>query len=419
MVRRLVLTYTSVLGPAYGSLVSSMILLAAPLVLLGAISPIAIRLLLNDSGRAGAVAGGVFCLSTVGSVAGAILTGFLLAPLVGTRFLVQGLACLLALYGGFGIWGIRAGVGAAAVLAAGFGFLPRSGPLPADGSVVFSKESLYGQITIVDFNRSRYLLISGGINSGISLESSDSVLDYINFLNLATFWRPSPERSLLVGLGGGDLAKELERYQGIRSDVIELDPLVAQVAQSHFGYRPSGFLWIADARSQIQKLEPSLYDLVVIDAFNSDRQPPHLATKEFFEETKRVMAKGAILALNTTGYTKEEKITAWECLYKTLASEFSYVRAFALNEDSARIANIIFFASDEPIKKLRPLNRLPAPVEKAIAQGLANEIRPDSVRLAQASVFSDDFPALDLWTAPAMLEIRRRMIRNNASILLN
>jgi predicted membrane-bound spermidine synthase len=59
-----------------------------PSLLLGMVPPMAVRLLLNDPGRAGTVAGRVYAASTVGSLAGTLLTGFVLLAWVGTRAIV-------------------------------------------------------------------------------------------------------------------------------------------------------------------------------------------------------------------------------------------------------------------------------------------------------------------------------------------
>jgi predicted membrane-bound spermidine synthase len=59
-----------------------------PSLLLGMVPPMAVRLLLNDLGRAGTVAGRVYAASTVGSLAGTLLTGFVLLAWVGTRAIV-------------------------------------------------------------------------------------------------------------------------------------------------------------------------------------------------------------------------------------------------------------------------------------------------------------------------------------------
>ncbi|MBF0294272.1 MAG: fused MFS/spermidine synthase [Magnetococcales bacterium] len=64
--------------PRYGALASSLVLFFLPITISGAISPYAIRLLVDGQGTSGQVAGMVFFISTFGSTAGTLLTSFYL-----------------------------------------------------------------------------------------------------------------------------------------------------------------------------------------------------------------------------------------------------------------------------------------------------------------------------------------------------
>ncbi|MEW6279447.1 MAG: fused MFS/spermidine synthase [Candidatus Eremiobacterota bacterium] len=80
-----------------GALLAAFTLFAPPLAALGAISPIAVQLAATRWESAGRAAGGVLAMSTLGSVAGALLTGFVLIPVLGVRALTLLLAALLGL----------------------------------------------------------------------------------------------------------------------------------------------------------------------------------------------------------------------------------------------------------------------------------------------------------------------------------
>src|SRR5919107_3759694 len=85
-------------GAALGSLVGVLALVAVPVLLLGAVSPWAIRLSVERVEDAGRAAGSLYALSTLGSLLGTFLAALVLVPLVGTQrtFLLFAAAAALA-----------------------------------------------------------------------------------------------------------------------------------------------------------------------------------------------------------------------------------------------------------------------------------------------------------------------------------
>src|SRR5215468_12398976 len=85
-----------------GSLASAFMLMFFPVAFYGAYSPFAIRLLLRSTHASGGVSGGVYAISTAGSIVGTLGTTFLLIPAIGTRAITfslgsAGVACGVAL----------------------------------------------------------------------------------------------------------------------------------------------------------------------------------------------------------------------------------------------------------------------------------------------------------------------------------
>ncbi|HDZ59641.1 MAG TPA: spermine synthase, partial [Actinobacteria bacterium] len=72
-------------GAFLGSFGVTVLLFALPVTLLGMVSPFAIRLRMTGVETAGNVAGGIYALSTVGSILGTFLPVLLLIPWLGTR----------------------------------------------------------------------------------------------------------------------------------------------------------------------------------------------------------------------------------------------------------------------------------------------------------------------------------------------
>src|SRR6059058_6643169 len=68
----------------YGSLVSVILLFAVPMILLGCVSPFAIRLSVEQVIRSGRTAGQLYAISTAGSIFGTFLPVLWLIPTIGT-----------------------------------------------------------------------------------------------------------------------------------------------------------------------------------------------------------------------------------------------------------------------------------------------------------------------------------------------
>ena len=81
----------------YGSLVSVILLFALPVILLGCVSPFAIRLSVKQVVKSGRTAGQLYAISTAGSILGTFLPVLWLIPTIGTyrTFIVTAVSLLL------------------------------------------------------------------------------------------------------------------------------------------------------------------------------------------------------------------------------------------------------------------------------------------------------------------------------------
>jgi predicted membrane-bound spermidine synthase len=79
-----------------GSLLAIVLLVAPPVLLLGCVAPYAVRLTVPDVESAGATAGGLYAVSTLGSLAGVWVSALVLVPFVGTRLTFLVFAAALA-----------------------------------------------------------------------------------------------------------------------------------------------------------------------------------------------------------------------------------------------------------------------------------------------------------------------------------
>ena len=80
-----------------------LVLVAVPVLMLGAVSPWAIRLKLESVEDSGETAGRMYAISTVGSLLGTFLAALLLIPLVGTQRTFLTFALALAIVAALGL----------------------------------------------------------------------------------------------------------------------------------------------------------------------------------------------------------------------------------------------------------------------------------------------------------------------------
>jgi spermidine synthase len=107
-----------------------------------------------------------------------------------------------------------------------------------------------------------------------------------------------PRRVLIVGLGGGTIPTFLRKhFPELTIDVVEIDQGVFDVAKEYFGFREDErmHVFIDDGRRFITNCRTP-YDIVFLDAFDSDSVPYHLTTREFLQIARRAVAPtGAVV----------------------------------------------------------------------------------------------------------------------------
>lgn len=80
-----VLLATDSLGLQLGTFVSTLILFTPSLIMLGMVSPFAVKLATSSLAGVGASTGSIYAVSTLGSVIGTLFLGFYLFPRVGSH----------------------------------------------------------------------------------------------------------------------------------------------------------------------------------------------------------------------------------------------------------------------------------------------------------------------------------------------
>jgi spermidine synthase len=128
-------------------------------------------------------------------------------------------------------------------------------------------------------------------------------LPYVRVLPNCLAFVPKLQRMLIVGLGGGSLPRFFRQlFPKLRIDVVELDPVVVEVAREYFRFEADARMRVhlEDARDYIERFE-NQFDLVVLDGFDSETIPRHLSTLEFLQGVRRALVPGGVAVSNVWG----------------------------------------------------------------------------------------------------------------------
>lgn len=399
-----------------GTFFSAFILFSAPLGILGMVTPFAVRIESSRLDKVGMTAGILYAVSTLGSLGGTILAGFVLIPELPVRmifFLVAGSLMGVALLGLLISGGVRRRVFLTLFLLAvgSLVLCHRSSAASAgDARLLYRSDSYYGQIKVVDFEGSRTLLVNGSPQNFVSRSASLTLLEetpYAVYLTAALGYRPQIKKVLMIGLGGGTLPMIFKRF-GVTTDVIEIDSRMVEVAKRFFGYEPGdGKILLGDGRFVLKRLDEK-YDALVLDAFASYDQPFHLFTREMFEEVKNHLREGGIFGINSAGFVNGEAARFSKAIFRTLKEVFPHVEAFHI-EGEHRVGNVIFFASAAPLGFSPGSSPLGYENLSALI-GLLNANRA-SGRLQGGIVLTDEYNPIPYWGIPIYKAWREEVVR--------
>ncbi len=398
------------LGPRWDPLVASSILFLLPSICLGTIAPFAIRLAARAVAEMGTTAGSLYAISTAGSILGTIATAFYLIGVAGVARIVHLLGLVLVLLAaGMLAAGRRRMVPAAlAVLAILAGWLGLWRPAAAEPGVVYETDSFYHHIKVSDEGEARVMDFDNLRQSAMYKNDPARLrLIYSHYFSLAFAFRPEPTDVAVVGLGGGSLPKAYHKaFPELRIDVVEIDPEVARVAFQYFELKEDERLRVhlGDGRLFFLKGDRR-YDLVFLDAYNSDTVPFHLVTQEYYWEVKARLKPDGVVAVNLISGVVGPRSKLFRSVYKTLAKTFAEVYVIPArwygNDIPAGLTNVILVATDarprltpEEIARRAALlgTKILSPTElREKAQHLLE--RP--VAVADVPVLTDDFAPAD------------------------
>jgi spermidine synthase len=406
------------LGLRVGALAASAVLFGPALFLLGAVSPILLRIAAREIETVGRTAGAISAISTLGSFLGTVATGFVLIAWFGVERIFQMVGA--ALIGVALVWFVGFRRRLVALLAVAALGLAARGERPLVSKVLpngtrlderLRHDGFYGSLRVVDYSGGgmvvRELVLDGQIQGGMDLATGRSAYAYPYFLQFLPWAaRPGGATCLVVGLGPGVVPRWFEE-RGVRTDVVEINPDVVDAARRWFGFAVSGEVFVDDARHFLSATSRR-YDYVVLDAFGGDTAPSHLLSREALGVVADRLAPGGVLAVNLIGRF-DAGSTMLPSVVRTLREVFATVSVHPVGGTDG-LANVAVVATRAP-----RLGYDPARVAEFAIHPLAGDVRARLFEVREpppeaAVVLTDDHNPADALDVPLREAARRAML---------
>jgi spermidine synthase len=317
--------------------VASMVSMLPTTLLLGFAFPVGLSLWAAGGPEAARRIGTFYSLNVFGAIAGSILGGFALLPLLGSRgslVATSALAVLSSVMLAAVQWrtrpnfaGFMAVVGPVAfvmcALNAADPFGIAADTMHRGEQILWRKEGVQTTVAVHQRGTMRILYLDG-MHQADDHHVSSFVHHRIGALPVML--HPSPRQVLVVGLGGGATPGAVAQFPGIDVDVVELSDAVVE-GSDYFKrinfdllQRPNVHLRVDDGRNFLLTTREK-YDVITADII----LPRHagagaLYAQEYFELVRKALAPGG-LALQWNGAPSK---TPYQLIMRTFLSVFPY-----------------------------------------------------------------------------------------------
>ena len=395
-----------------GPIISAIILFFAPSLLLGTLSPFAIKLQRQYSPEKGigSITGEIFFWSTLGSIFGSLFAGFVLIPQFGISQIILAVAIILIILGFFPL--IKIGIPKKSIfkiiLFSVIGILLISiFSAFKSNSIVYSYDGVYEKITIYDGEYAgrptRFFRQDRSRSGAMFFDSDELVFNYTKYYALYKVFKPDVKNALVIGGGAYSVPKALLKdLPDAAVDVSEIEPSLYELAQKYFRVAKTEHLnnFTDDGRRLLHDTSKK-YDLIFSDVYYSLFSiPAHFTTQEFFKIAKDKLSQDGIFLANLIGDLSRQEPSLIMSEIKTFQTVFPNSYFFAVDTPDKIGSQNIIFAGYNSNKKIDFNDQKITKDENPIIQSLGRKIiNLDRFEFSKYPILTDNFSPVEYLTA--------------------
>ena len=335
------------------AILCAIIVFSIPSFILAMISPFAVKIKSKEDNEIGSLSGRISSLSTIGSITGTFLMGFVLIPNIGVSNINIGvtlalvvmsiltrekrdkkylyttllLVCIMMILILCGKWTFKL----------------------SNPDILLDTDSQYSRIWVkqVSTEKATYktLQVDTGLESYINKETGEMGAKYLRFYDLFEYFNKDAESTLLIGGAAYTYPIHyLDKYENKTIDVVEIDDKMTQIAVEQFGLNinePRLKIYNQDGRSYLNYSE-NRYDTILLDAFKGVNAPFELTTYEALVNARDMLNENGVVLTNIIASVEGKDSDFIQYEYATYKAIFDEVKIFTVaNKDRTDKQNLI------------------------------------------------------------------------------
>lgn len=335
------------------AIICSSITFGLPSLFLATVSPFAVKLKNKEANEVGQVSGKMSFFSTIGSIVGTFLAGFVLIPRLGVKNIILSVVIILFLLSFliyenknkmFVIKSVIIYIFLIGIVLIGKKFF-----LNVHSDVILDTDSEYSRIWIrnIEINDKKYyaIQVDTGLES-VTTEDKKLTSDYMEFYDLAEYYNKNMKNALMIGGAAYTYPTYyLENFKDKKIDVVEIDSKMTEIAEKYFDLDVNNDrlnIYHQDGRTYLNKSEKQ-YDCILMDAFKGLNAPFQLTTYEALENAKKILNDDGVIITNIVASINGKNSMFLKHEYSTYKAVFDEVKLFRAQNgfDDEEIQNLI------------------------------------------------------------------------------